>query len=145
MPLVAIGFFLWLSGMPMKKTDSFAMGVAGILLLVFVAVFYVNAYIKTVKNLREIIFEKKPDFILINGKILCNRNEFNSIIVQPKISMYGFGEGCSIGISYNKKATPISFNHRPKEALEIANIISVFFNCEVVEKKSLLFSFLTKW
>src|SRR5687767_14554554 len=111
MPLFAIGVFLWLRRMPMRKIDSLETLVFAILVLGIVAVMYVNAVIKIAKSLRDILFEKRSNVILMNGKILCERNMLKSIIVQPKIGIYGYGLSCTIGIGFNNKARPISFFH----------------------------------
>jgi len=116
-----------------------------IVVLFIPLVFYFNSIFKTIRNLQTRIIGKNVKVVELNGKILCDNCEIKKVIIQPKISLYGFGQGYTIGIGFDDKTYPLIYALTQKEILEISNIIADFLECKIEERKQLLFSFLTKW
>lgn len=144
-PLIYIALFIWLLGFPLKKVSLTVSIVAILLLLIGTFSFFYSLY-KSYKNLKDLLFEKKDGFVIINHKKICNQIDLKKIIIQPKSQIDQIPTiRCTIGIEIGNNRIPLSYDHNPKNVHKVANALADYLGCEVEEKKMIHFPLFTKW
>ncbi len=144
MPILFIVIIIFLFSKA-KRLDSVEVGVLAAIFFLLFTFCYFNSWRKTIKNLKGVSFEKKKSSVFMCNIFLCEKKNIKNVVIQPKIGVCGFGLSCTVGITVNKKQIPLSFSHRHSEAMKIASILSVFFDCSIVENKVMQISAHTKW
>ena len=144
-PVVYFVVIVWLITL-LKKNIPILHVVLCAIFFLFLSFSFFYSLFKSYKGFRGVVLKKVNDHIYLNDRRVCSMSEVGNIIVQPK---YDFSEvpslTASIGILIGKKSLPISYGHNPQFAIEIANIMGVFFSCDVIEKKVIQISLITKW
>jgi len=125
--------------------------IALLLLLIYFIISYVNMVVKIARNNKIRVFDKDDGKVSINGRVLCNKDELKSVIIQPSSGAGGFGTSYTVGLAYQKNddqglnAIPLSYFHVRDEARDIAKHLCNFYGLEFSIKPPYLFSFFRRF
>ena len=143
LPLFLTALCIWLAPF-VKEIKSLKVTIFASSILIIIGIMLFNSLVKTCRNFRCTTIVKRDGFIFLNETRKSSQIDV-SVLLQPKISAYGYGTSYTIGIKFGKKEIPISFAHSASEAQSIANEIAIFLECKIYEKRILMFSQFTKW
>ena len=112
---------------------------------IFALINYANTVRKIIRNIQGSVLGKQDGNIILNGKILCKKEDLHSVIIKPSSGATGLGTSYTVGLVYTGGSIPISYFHEKAEAKDIGKVVAGYYDLELITKKAQLFSFLQKF